>query len=308
MVGVGGSASRGSQSIIQDAFLSAGNDYQRLTSFGGQTYWADAEIYLTFQPLLSDQVNTVGISKAFAVVPNYTAVRWTCRNITIAFHTRFAGGSSAVISFLEKRIDGSYNLMRTNVTMSSVMTGAYFADMAYDLQEGSTLYLEVISQNNAQPLGFSATAALLQRAGANTPNNVPFAVQGAYPETATASMDGVLPGEYYTFDAASLWGTEGALVYVGTAVNQLIKGFYASTYSAAQALPVGSLYALQDSLQGADGKVMLVGYPAITSQSFVKGYYLDNAAALAGGLVAGQYYALSQSSIIDTQGSVFKVL
>lgn len=307
MVGVGGQVFQ-NYPVIKDNFLSAGGDFQHLMSYGGKTYWQDDSIFLPFQPLLSDQNLVPGLSKAFLVVPHMHGNRWQCKNITVGFHTRFGASDSAVISFLEKRIDGSYDKMRTDVTYGDTGIAAYIANMNHNLSEGSTIYLEVVSTAGATLTGFSAVAQLTARTGGDSPLTAPFAAFGSYPDSAAAYEAGAENGLFYTFSNDSIIGSEGAMQYQGDTVNKYIKGFYASTSAAAAGLSYGDLYCFKDSLQGNDGKVMINGFPSITATSVCRGYYVDNDAALAGGLVAGQFYALSGSTILDVPGSVYQVL
>lgn len=310
MVGVGGYFRTGS---LPDANAGLGGNFQRLTSYNGRTQWLDVETHLSFQHILSDELIYTGLPLLYLPVP-YSPYGYKCKGVTVAFKDRIASDKTKVeLALWEKRKDNVFYKMRDNFTVTGAMKSAYFIPIDYALEDGASIYIEVVSLDRYNLVGFevngfSAVIHMVNGTGTNLNINPNFLPVAQFPDYAAASDGGVENGQIFTFDSESIIGTEGAVIYQGNTPNAFIRGFYATKELAANRLPLGSLYALKDSLLGADGKVMIVGFPTVTASSVVRGYFTDNDASIAGGLNPGELYALTDGSMIDASNSVFQVL
>lgn len=310
MVGVGGFYNPGS---LQDVNFNLGTNFQRLSVYNGKTQWLDVETHLSFQHINSDTLIYTGLPLLYLPVP-FSPYGYKCKGVTVSFKDRIASDKTKIeLALWEKQKDNSFVKMRDNFTVTGAMRGAYFVPIDYALEEGASIYIEVVSLDRYDLIGFevngfSAVIHLVNGTGTNLNINPNFLPVAAFPDYTAASDGGVDNGQIFTFDSESIIGTEGAVIYQGNVANAFIKGFYATRELAANRLPIGSLYALKDSLLGADGKVMIVGFPTVKANSIVRGYFTDNDAAIAGGLNVGELYALSSGSIVDAENSVFQVL
>jgi hypothetical protein len=233
MVGAGGytppSVAGGNNGTGGDVILTPGGDFQKLVSVNNQTYWLDDGLLMNFQPFLSNQLMTMGLSRQFLPVP-YHSIGYKITDVTIAFHTRIVRPKATIqMGFWEKRKNGLYYQICPHTYFSADILTAYHMPCNYFLQDGATMYLEVVYLDDATldptlgdvpPLyGLSAVATLSVGTGnnivlPNPPVSTGTLIKGHYKDNDEALANNLVKGDLYTLSAESLQGAEWTVTEV----------------------------------------------------------------------------------------------